>query len=227
MDYSSEYDRFINRIYRLNLTLFMGSFSIVCCSLIAIFYFVELNFRIIIILLSITSLGLNYVVIKNKKSLVTIEFAEEFEIDLERDYLEFQNTIALFKKGEFEKIAANFTNKKHRRPRGFDEKGPTGGILSKSLNKENQRIDAMKNKDYDDIIEEITVGESLIQEANEKYTEISEKRWSESESKDKDLIEAGVDKLGDLIKTEWFERNAKDGAVKELYSDDDEKIRKE
>ena len=71
------------------------------------------------------------------------------------------------------------------------------------------------------------MGESLIQEANEKYTEISEKRWSESESKDKDLIEAGVDKLGDLIKTEWFERNAKDGAVKELYSDDDEKIRKE
>ena len=89
------------------------------------------------------------------------------------------------------------------------------------MNKDNQRIDAMKNKDYDDILEEITVGESLIQEANEKYAEISGKRWIESESKDKDLIEAGVDKLGDLVKTEWFERNAKEGAVKELYSDDD------
>jgi hypothetical protein len=166
-------------------------------------------------------LGLNYTMIKNKKDIEVRDFAEKFEIDLERDFAEFQNTIALYKKGEFEKIEAAFTNKKHRRSRGFDDKGPTSGVLSKSLNKDNQRIDAMKNKDYDDILEEITVGESLIQEANEKYAEISGKRWIESESKDKDLIEAGVDKLGDLVKTEWFERNAKEGAVKELYSDDD------
>ena len=79
----------------------------------------------------------------------------------------------------------------------------------------------MKNNDYDDLSQEITAGESLIREADKKYTEISEKRWVESESRDKDLIEAGVEKLGDLVKTEWFERNAKDGAVKELYSDDD------
>ena len=124
-------------------------------------------------------------------------------------------------KGEFEKIEAAFTNKKHRRSRGFDEKGPTGGVLSQSLDKENQRIDAMKNNDYDDLSQEITAGESLIREADQKYAEISEKRWNESESKDKDLIEAGVEKLGDLVKTDWFERNAKDGAVKELYSDDD------
>jgi hypothetical protein len=160
-------------------------------------------------------------VIKNKKNLATYEFAEKFEIDLERDFSEFQNNIRLYKNGEFEKIEAAFTNKKHRRPRGFDEKGPTGGVLNNSLNRDNQRIDAMKNSDYDDISQELTAGESLIREADKKYAEMSEKRWNESESKDKDLIEAGVDKLGDLVKTEWFERNAKDGAVKELYSDDD------
>ncbi|MFL2985518.1 MAG: hypothetical protein ACJZ5B_08555 [Candidatus Poseidoniaceae archaeon] len=221
MDYSSEYDRFINRIYRLNLTLIGNSIIIISSSSILIYLLEELNFRILTILLSIVIFGLNFTIIKNKKNNSIQDFAERFEIDLERDYSEFENTIALYKKGEFEKIEAAFTNKKHRRSRGFDEKGPTGGVLSQSLDKENQRIDAMKNNDYDDLSQEITAGESLIREADQKYAEISEKRWNESESKDKDLIEAGVEKLGDLVKTDWFERNAKDGAVKELYSDDD------
>ncbi|MBL6891178.1 MAG: hypothetical protein ISR22_03925 [Candidatus Poseidoniaceae archaeon] len=221
MDYSSEYDRFINRIYRLNLTLIGNSIIIISSSSILIYLLEELNFRILTILLSIVIFGLNFTIIKNKKNNSIQDFAERFEIDLERDYSEFENTIALYKKGEFEKIEAAFTNKKHRRSRGFDEKGLTGGVLSQSLDKENQRIDAMKNNDYDDLSQEITAGESLIREADQKYAEISEKRWNESESKDKDLIEAGVEKLGDLVKTDWFEHNAKDGAVKELYSDDD------
>ena len=221
MDYSSEYDRFINRIYRLNIFLAGNSIIIISIGSILIYLLEELNFKILTILLSIVIFGLNIVVIKNKKNKSVSDFAERFEIDLESDYSEFQNTIALYKKGEFEKIEAAFTNKKHRRSRGFDEKGPTGGVLSQSLDKNNQRIDAMKNDDYNDLSQEITAGELLIQEADQKYAEISEKRWIESESKDKDLIEAGVEKLGDLVKTEWFEHNAKDGAVKELYSDDD------
>ena len=221
MDYSSEYDRFINRIYRLNLILIGNSIFIISSSSILIYILEDLNFRIFTILFSIVLFGLNFVIIKNKKNNSIQDFAERFEIDLESDYSDFENTIALYKKGEFEKIEAAFTNKKHRRSRGFDEKGPTGGVLSQSLDKDNQRIDAMKNNDYDDLSQEITAGESLIHEADQKYAEISEKRWIESESKDKDLIEAGVEKLGDLVKTDWFERNAKDGAVKELYPDDD------
>ena len=220
MDYSSEYDRFINRIYRLNLALIGNSIIIISSGSILIYLLEELNFKILTILLSVVIFGLNIMMIKNKKNKSISDFAERFEIDLEDDYSEFQNTIALYKKGEFEKIEATFTNKKHRRSRGFDEKGPTGGVLSQSLDKNNQRIDAMKNDDYNDLSQEITAGELLIQEADKKYTEMSEKRWAESESKDRDLIEAGVEKLGDLVKTEWFERNAKDGAVKELYSDD-------
>jgi hypothetical protein len=34
---------------------------------------------------------------------------------------------------------------------------------------------------------------------------------------DKDLIEAGVNNLGDLIKTGWFEKNKQDDAVERLY----------
>ena len=79
----------------------------------------------------------------------------------------------------------------------------------------------MSNNDYQDITEEITAGESLIREADEKYAQMSEQRWKYSEAKDTDLIEAGVERLGDLVKTDWFEKNAKDGAIKELYKDKD------
>lgn len=221
MDYSSEYDRFIKLINRLNLFLFCNIIIIISSGSVSLYFLKELNFRILTILLTMIVFGLNFIVIKNKKDRAINHFAEKFEIDLERDYSEFENTIALYKKGEFEKIEAAFTNKKYRRSRGFDEKGPTGGVLSEPLDKDNQRIDAMKNNDYDDLEQEISAGESLLREADEKYAEMSEKRWHEAESKDKDLIEAGVEKLGDLVKTDWFEHNAKDGAVKELYSDDD------
>ena len=42
-----------------------------------------------------------------------------------------------------------------------------------------------------------------------------------SETTDQDIIEAGVDNLGDLIKTGWFEKNRQDGAVQRLYQDNE------
>jgi hypothetical protein len=50
---------------------------------------------------------------------------------------------------------------------------------------------------------------------------MSEKRWAKSETQDKDLIEAGVERLGDLVRTDWFDKNVKDGAVRELYDNED------
>ena len=165
--------------------------------------------------------GINYSVTNKIKKQQIVDFARLFEIDIDDNYDELNNTISMYKKGEFENIEASFTNKKHRRSRGFDEKGPTSGVLLSPLDKKNQRIDAMSNNDYQDITEEITAGESLIREADEKYAKMSEQRWKDSEAKDTDLIEAGVERLGDLVKTDWFEKNAKDGAIKELYKDKD------
>jgi hypothetical protein len=53
----------------------------------------------------------------------------------------------------------------------------------------------------------------LVSEANVRYEQIAQQRWKDSESNDQDLIEAGVERLGDLVRTDWFEKNAKDGAV--------------
>ena len=64
--------------------------------------------------------------------------------------------------------------------------------------------------------DDLRPSELLVSEANARYGEKAQQRWQDAESKDIDLIEAGVGKLGDLVKTDWFEKNAKDGAVKDL-----------
>ena len=61
-----------------------------------------------------------------------------------------------------------------------------------------------------------------MNEANVQYQKRAQQQWDEAESKDTDLIEAGVKRLGDLVKTDWFEKNAKQGAVQELM--DSEKV---
>ncbi len=222
METNSDYDLFINRITKLNLYLISSSLLLtIFVTITIIFLSPNLAYNSIIILVYLIIFGINYSVTNKIKKQQIVDFARLFEIDIDDNYDELNNTISMYKKGEFEKIEVSFTNKKHRRSRGFDEKGPTSGVLLSPLDKKNQRIDAMSNNDYQDIPEEITAGESLIREADEKYAKMSEQRWKDSEAKDTDLIEAGVERLGDLVKTDWFEKNAKDGAIKELYKDKD------
>lgn len=222
METNSDYDSFINRITKLNLYLITSSLLLtIFVTITIIFLSPNLAYNSIIILVYLIIFGINYSVTNKIKKQRIVDFARLFEIDIDDNYDELNNTISMYKKGEFENIEASFTNKKHRRSRGFDEKGPTSGVLLSPLDKKNQRIDAMSNNDYQDITEEITAGESLIREADEKYAKMSEQRWKDSEAKDTDLIEAGVERLGDLVKTDWFEKNAKDGAIKELYKDKD------
>jgi hypothetical protein len=222
METNSDYDSFINRITKLNFYLITSSLLLtIFVTITIIFLSPNLAYNSIIILVYLIIFGINYSVTNKIKKQRIVDFARLFEIDIDDNYDELNNTISMYKKGEFENIEASFTNKKHRRSRGFDEKGPTSGVLLSPLDKKNQRIDAMSNNDYQDITEEITAGESLIREADEKYAKMSEQRWKDSEAKDTDLIEAGVERLGDLVKTDWFEKNAKDGAIKELYKDKD------
>ena len=63
--------------------------------------------------------------------------------------------------------------------------------------------------------------EHLLRDADLMYAKHAEERWKRSEADDADLIEAGVERLGDLVTTEWFEKNAKDGAVSEVMKSDD------
>ena len=42
-----------------------------------------------------------------------------------------------------------------------------------------------------------------------------------AEANDPDLIEYGVEKLGDLVKTDYFEKNAESGAFTKVANPDD------
>ena len=116
-------------------------------------------------------------------------------------------------------------SKTQRRNRGSDEKGFTSGIIESQLDKSQTRRDsALSESTYQGLEDDLRPSELLVNEANVQYQKIAQQKWNEAESKDKDLIEAGVERLGDLVKTDWFEKNAKQGAVQELMdseNDDD------
>ena len=116
---------------------------------------------------------------------------------------------------------SNYSNSEHLRIRGSDEKGPAFGKNSKDFSTHGKRIDAMENRDYDEIENVNTKGERMLRDADKLQSEAAAEQWEKSQSKDQDLIEAGVDNLGDLIKTGWFEKNQQDGAVKQLYDNNE------
>lgn len=101
--------------------------------------------------------------------------------------------------------------------RGQDEKGFTGGIQNDRLDSTTMRRDVKESAGaYEGLEGDLRRSEHLVNEANERYKTVAHEQWSVAESKDQDLIEAGVERLGDLVRTDWFEKNAKDGALDEL-----------
>ncbi len=116
---------------------------------------------------------------------------------------------------------SNYSNSEHLRIRGSDEKGPAFGKNSNDFSTHGKRIDAMENRDYDEIENVNTKGERMLRDADKLQSEAAAIQWEKSQSKDQDLIEAGVENLGDLIKTGWFEKNQQDGAVKQLYDNNE------
>jgi hypothetical protein len=100
--------------------------------------------------------------------------------------------------------------------RGHDEKGFTGGKKANPLDAAARRRDAMESEsDYVGLEGDLRRSEHLVEEANARYEEAASQHWKAAEEADLDLIEAGVERLGDLVQTDWFEKNAKDGAVDE------------
>lgn len=103
--------------------------------------------------------------------------------------------------------------------RGTDEKGPSWGKEDSPLFTNRKRRDAIEaSSKYDGLDGPLQRGEKIVEEANQKYAEGAQVRWDEAEKNDSDLIEAGVERLGDLLRTDWFEKNAQEGAVSQLMN---------
>ena len=104
------------------------------------------------------------------------------------------------------------------RTRGEDERGFTGGVIESDLDEE-QAIRPVSNHDqYEDLEQELTIAEQVKAEADLRYAEHAQQRWEEAERNDPDLIEAGVTRLGDLVTTDYFDKNHDPEAVSKLTS---------
>ena len=84
--------------------------------------------------------------------------------------------------------------------RGEDPRGPAEGAGADTIDSRMPRIDAMTPRpEFDGIEGELTEGEKLVREANVARDLKSQEAWEAAEKADPELIEAGVEKLGDLV----------------------------
>mgnify|MGYP003339648563 CR=1 FL=1 len=109
------------------------------------------------------------------------------------------------------------TNESYLRTRGTDEKGPAFDKAEARVDPTLLRVDpSLHEADYDGLEGDLGVSEKLVEEANQSYATVAQRQWEAAEKNDVDLVEAGVERLGDLVASGWFEQNAKDGAMREV-----------
>jgi len=89
--------------------------------------------------------------------------------------------------------------------RGKDSQGPAEGNAADTFGEKISRVDAMSERlEFEDLEGPLTKGEELVAEANIIASERALEEWKKAESNDPDLIEAGVEKLGDLVAQGYF-----------------------
>lgn len=115
------------------------------------------------------------------------------------------------------------TNEPHLRTRGIDEKGPAFDKSEATVDVNVVRVDpSVHEGDYDGLEDELRVAEQLVEEANQHYAKEAQRQWELAEQRDMDMVEAGVERLGDLVASGWFEQNPEDGALAALMETPEE-----
>tara|TARA_B110001452_G_scaffold267608_1_gene278430 strand:+ start:2525 stop:3196 length:672 start_codon:yes stop_codon:yes gene_type:complete len=152
-----------------------------------------------------------------------MSFASQFDMShlLDIDSKELRHQAYLQHLSEW--IAPGIEEINPVRARGEDPTGPDWGKTDFKLGHEPARRDAItENEKYAGMEGELTSGERMVAKANDEYSELAQKRWELAESSDPDLVEYGVERLGDLVNTDYFEKNAEDGAFSKVVNQDDE-----
>ncbi len=103
--------------------------------------------------------------------------------------------------------------------RGNDERGFTPGILESELDSGKEYRTVEEDDAYEGLEAELSIAQQVKAEADQRYAEHARERWEKAEQSDPDLIEAGVKRLGDLVATDYFERNHDPNAVSKLMED--------
>lgn len=219
---SEKSSREILKLFR-NQVILLQTFSAISSFLIA--YFVSNNARASIILSIIFCLIVASFFPRIKKKFLVYQLRKMIgDFDFTDDF-DFEN----FSKSSIEEALENSWNRQRSasnhemlRDRPYDEKGMTGGVYNE-LDKHKPRIDAIANSaDWDGLEGELTSGEELVRTMNKIEAEIANKAWQEAEKRDIDNVEFGVERLGDLVASGYFEKNAEEGAFRKLVESNQE-----
>jgi hypothetical protein len=147
------------------------------------------------------------------------KWIEEMLSELHIDIDDFEGALTLERVLEQVNMQTIEVEKNPVRTRGKDVRGFTGGVLESDLDEQQAIRPVSKHDVYADLEQDLTVAEQVKAEADKRYAEHAQQRWEEAERNDPDLIEAGVTRLGDLVTTDYFEKNQDSKAVSKLTSD--------
>jgi len=140
------------------------------------------------------------------------DFAQKYDMTHLLDIDDTQERFEAYVQHLSEWIATDMEEINPIRTRGEDPSGPDWGKTDYEMGKEPQRRDAIvEGQKYHGMEDDLTMTEKMVEEANLDYAVYAQKRWEKSEAKDEDLIEYGVERLGDLVRTDYFEKNAEEG----------------
>ena len=154
------------------------------------------------------------------------KWIEEMLSDLHIDIDDFEGAMTLEGILERANMQTIDVEKNPVRTRGKDARGFTGGVIESELDGEQAIRPVSKEDQYSELEQALTITERVKAEADKRYAEHAQQRWEEAERNDPDLIEAGVTRLGDLVATDYFEKNHDPNAVSNLtasQSSSDEK----
>jgi len=219
---SEKSSREILKLFR-NQVILLQAFSLVSSFLIA--YFVSNNVRVSVIVSIIFCLIVASFFPRIKKKFLVYQLRKMIgDFDFTDDF-DFEN----FSKSSIEEALENSWNRQRSasnhemlRDRPSDEKGMTSGVYNE-LDKHKPRIDAIANSaDWEGLEGELTSGEELVRTMNKIEAEIANKAWQEAEKRDMDNVEFGVERLGDLVASGYFEKNAEEGAFRKLVESNQE-----
>jgi len=151
------------------------------------------------------------------------DFAQKYDMTHLLDIDDTQERFEAYIQHLSEWIATDMEEINPIRTRGEDPSGPDWGKTDYEMGKKPQRRDAIvEGQKYHGMEDDLTMTEKMVEEANLDYAVYAQKRWEKSEAEDEDLIEYGVERLGDLVRTDYFEKNAEEGIFEKTTKKDEE-----
>ena len=148
-------------------------------------------------------------------------FAEKYDMTHLLDIDDQQTRFEAYLEHLSDWIATDMEQNNPTRERGVDPSGPDWGKTDFKLGHDPERRDAIvEGVKYTGMEGDLTSGEKMVELANLEYADMAQKRWDKAEANDPDLIEYGVERLGDLVKTEYFDKNAEEGAFSKVANKD-------